>query len=311
MGKEHRSAFSVVIPLFNKRESIKKTLLAALSQSFQNFEIVIVDDGSTDGSSAVVEEFSDSRIRLFKQTNAGVSAARNKGIREASYDYIAFLDADDLWEKEYLTEMEKFIRDFPDAGMWGCAFNEVAGDHSRMRNFYLEPGFRGYVEGYFDHAKRSILFWTSAIVAKKSAICSVGYFDERISILGEDLDLWFRLAYHYKVAFNNNVLAHYNVGAENRGMKRNHPFNKSILCYMDKYQSMEKENSVFASYINLFKLRKIPELFLEYGLSKKEIQMFLRTINTEGQVLKHRYFLRLPLPLQKILMFLWGRIEKL
>lgn len=303
--------FSIVIPLYNKRESITRTLRAALNQSYQEFEVVIVDDGSTDGSSCVIEEFSDSRIKLFKQTNAGVSAARNKGIREASHEYIAFLDADDLWDKEFLSEMQKFIKDFPDAGMWGCAFDEVAGDHFRMRDFKIEQGFRGYVNSYFDHAKRSILFWTSAIIAKKSAICTVGFFDERICILGEDLDLWFRLAYHNKVAFNNNVLAHYNVGAENRGMKRKYPFHKSILSYMDKYQSMENENPDFGSFINLFKLRKIPELFRDYGLSKEEIQNFLRTINPAGQLPKHQFFLKMPFLIQKSFMFLWGKIEKL
>ena len=93
---------SVVIPLYNKEKKIEYTLKSVFTQTFQNFEIVIVDDGSTDNSVEEVEKFTDSRIRLIHQTNAGVSAARNRGIEAASGELIAFLDADDVWMPEYL-----------------------------------------------------------------------------------------------------------------------------------------------------------------------------------------------------------------
>ena len=92
---------SVVIPLYNKEEQIADTLQSIFAQTFQDFEIVIVDDGSTDNSVEEVEKFDDSRIRLIHQTNAGVSAARNRGIEEARGELIAFLDADDEWKPEY------------------------------------------------------------------------------------------------------------------------------------------------------------------------------------------------------------------
>src|SRR5690554_5521626 len=98
--------FSVVIPLYNKELSISNTIQSVLDQTFQNFEIVIVNDGSTDNSVKEVEKFDDKRIRLIHQENQGVSAARNRGIKEARYEWIAFLDGDDLWEKEHLEEYE-------------------------------------------------------------------------------------------------------------------------------------------------------------------------------------------------------------
>ena len=92
---------SVVIPLYNKEEQIADTLQSIFEQTFQDFEIVIVDDGSTDNSVEEVEKFTDSRIRLIHQINAGVSAARNRGIEEARGELIAFLDVENEWKREY------------------------------------------------------------------------------------------------------------------------------------------------------------------------------------------------------------------
>ena len=90
---------SVVIPLYNKEKYIKRAIESVLNQTFQKFEIIVVNDGSTDKSAEIVQNIKDPRIRLINQKNAGVSAARNRGIQEAKYEYIAFLDADDFWEK--------------------------------------------------------------------------------------------------------------------------------------------------------------------------------------------------------------------
>lgn len=108
--------FSVVIPLYNKRETIGNTLRSVMAQTFGNFEVVIVDDGSTDGSVDVICEcFNDSRIRIITQKNGGVSAARNHGIEKAHGEWIAFLDGDDEWMSTYLEEMAKAIEANNDA----------------------------------------------------------------------------------------------------------------------------------------------------------------------------------------------------
>ncbi|MFD2433455.1 glycosyltransferase family 2 protein [Mesonia maritima] len=101
--------FSVVIPLFNKENHIYDTLTYILNQTFPDFEVIVVNDGSTDNSSNIVENFSDSRIRLFHQENQGASVARNFGISRAQSKYIALIDADDIW---YSTHLEEFTRVF-------------------------------------------------------------------------------------------------------------------------------------------------------------------------------------------------------
>ena len=90
--------FSIVIPLYNKAEYVPKTLASVLNQTYSDFELIIVDDGSTDDSLEVINSFVDNRIKIVKQKNGGVSAARNRGIIEAKYELIALLDADDWWD---------------------------------------------------------------------------------------------------------------------------------------------------------------------------------------------------------------------
>jgi glycosyltransferase involved in cell wall biosynthesis len=104
--------FSVVIPLYNKARQIENTIRSVLAQDFQDFEIIVVDDGSTDGGSDLIIPINDTRIRLVFQVNAGVSAARNFGVHESSAEYIAFLDADDEWYPWHLEEIDKLIRNF-------------------------------------------------------------------------------------------------------------------------------------------------------------------------------------------------------
>src|SRR5574344_715427 len=112
---------SVVIPLYNKERYIEKTIHSVLKQSFNKFEIVVVNDGSTDNSLAIVESIRDSRIRVFDQKNSGVSAARNRGIKEAKYDFIAFLDGDDEWLSNHLPIIANLIDKYPSCGVFATS----------------------------------------------------------------------------------------------------------------------------------------------------------------------------------------------
>ena len=133
--------FSVVIPLYNKANNIEITLTSLLNQDFTEFEIIIVNDGSTDDGVEVINRFTnDKRINIIHQENKGASAARNKGVSAAKYDYIAFIDGDDEWTPNYLSEIKKAIELFPDAAMF-CTAGLVRYDHeketSRAKEKYL------------------------------------------------------------------------------------------------------------------------------------------------------------------------------
>ncbi len=105
--------FSVIIPLYNKATTVERAIRSVLKQTVQDFEIIVVNDGSTDRGPIVVSAINDPRIRLIHQSNAGVSAARNRGIAESKYDLIAFLDADDEWLPEFLETIHQLVRLHP------------------------------------------------------------------------------------------------------------------------------------------------------------------------------------------------------
>lgn len=190
--------------------------------------------------------------------------------------------------------------------MYGCAFDEINKGVSVSRDFALTENFRGMLNDYFIHARQSQLFCSSVTIVSKEALFKSGLFDTRLSI-GEDIDLWFRVAFHYPVAFYNNILSHYNTGATNRAMNLRHDFSRSILFYWSKYSIFEKENEDFKVFINLFRIRNIPELLLKYNLGKQETVSYSKNINPEGQKFKYRMFILFPIWGQRILVFLWKK----
>ena len=113
--------FSIIIPLYNKANFIAKTLNSVLNQTYTDFEVVIVNDGSTDNSLEIVQIFDDKRIKLFTTKNQGVSATRNFGIKQSQGDYIAFLDADDIWEEKFLETINKLILSFPNEQVYASS----------------------------------------------------------------------------------------------------------------------------------------------------------------------------------------------
>lgn len=206
--------FSVVIPLYNKELSIRNTIQTVLDQTCQNFEIVVVNDGSTDNSAAVVEAIEDDRIRLIHQKNQGVSAARNRGIQEACYKWIAFLDGDDLWHKVHLQEILLMMQKFPGENVFVTSF-EYSDKRPMFRHARSKPIF--IVENYFKEAMKESLMCTGIVVIHESCINAVGGFNEKLT-RGEDKDLWSRLARRYHIVKSKKITAVYRVEAENRSV---------------------------------------------------------------------------------------------
>lgn len=201
---------SIVIPLYNKEKLVGSTLRSVLAQTYQDFEVVVVDDGSTDGSVAVVEDVDDPRIRIIRQKNGGVSAARNTGIREAKGEFIAFLDADDEWKPVYLATQARLIQTYPECDVFATNY-EFKDESGKVTPTILNKlpfdGQEGILANYFEVASCSHPpLWTSAVMARKTALESVGGFPDGIKS-GEDLLTWARLACKFRIAFSKKVLA--------------------------------------------------------------------------------------------------------
>ena len=204
--------FSIVIPLYNKELSIENTIRSVLNQRFQDFEILVVNDGSTDNSVNAVEKINDARIRLINQTNQGVSAARNRGITEAEFEWITFLDGDDLWLENHLTEVIKMIEAFP-AGKFFTTSFVYSDDRPLFKHKRNSTIFK--IENYFKEATKELLVWTGTAVIHKDCFDIVGLYNTSLKI-GEDTELWNKMARKFDLVKSSNVTAVYRVEAENR-----------------------------------------------------------------------------------------------
>lgn len=157
---------SVVIPLYNKAHTIKRTLGTVLAQTYKDFEVVVVNDGSTDNGVAVIENFTiDSRVKIINQSNQGVSVARNQGVLHSQYEYIAFLDGDDEWLPSYLFKMQEAIQKFPNAGLFCAAGTVKSGGKEYVR---LAKEYEGLLTEIDFFENPHVFVHTSATVVAKS-----------------------------------------------------------------------------------------------------------------------------------------------
>lgn len=206
--------FSVIIPLYNKEREIGDTLRSVLAQTLQPTEIVVVNDGSTDGSAAVVREIAAEAplVRLVEQPNGGECAARNRAIAEATGDCIALLDADDQWRPGFLQEIAALIREFPDCGLYCTAFDIV----SREGEFPADcPAERGVVANFFRDSAHRYIAIPSASCIPRRVFDDVGGFPEGMK-MGGDLYMWIKIARRYRVCFSHERLCRYSRVASNR-----------------------------------------------------------------------------------------------
>ena len=202
--------FSVIIPLYNKAPYVKKALETVCAQTYRDYEIIVINDGSTDNSAVVADEYLKATdgidYQIISQQNAGVSAARNNGVAQASGDYIAFLDADDWWEPTYLEKMAKLIEDYPEAGLYASNYYYHK-DGVNIIKVDIPTGYFNYPKEYFKNFAMPV--WTGATIIPRNVFEEMGGFPLGIK-LGEDFLLWAKIALHYKVAFWNEPLAYYN-----------------------------------------------------------------------------------------------------
>ena len=203
------AVFSVVIPLYNRGHTIVDTLHSVLSQGFRDFEVVIVNDGSTDdGAEKVEDALSDPRVRLIHQEHAGEGAARNAGVKAARFDLIAPLDADDLWLPGYLSEMKAATEEFPDAGMYCCggvSRNTDGSGYVRQSPSYRRRRKVNYFKGPFFFGN------ASSTAFRRHYFFEVGGFPVGMAHYA-DAVFFFKLALKTEVVFSPALLSIYNLG---------------------------------------------------------------------------------------------------
>ena len=265
--------FSVVIPLFNKEKFIKATLQSVINQSYKNFEILIINDGSTDKSLNLTNEFDDKRVKIINQKNRGLSASRNKGVELAKAKYIAFLDADDLWNKDYLSIKYQLINKNSEYAFFGSPSKPFFNKNSpqlKSNSFNLEKA--KVISNYFKY--RTNLFGYSSIVIKKSIFKEIGGFDTSYNY-GEEEDFNIRCFRKYDLVYYDEFQSHYRKGIRNQLTNPNKNFNRIIPDY-DIYLANNK-NEDLKKYIEFiyFKLLVLYKMELNY----EKVDYYKKKIN--------------------------------
>lgn len=201
------SLFSVIIPLYNKEIYIYDTISSVLNQTYSKFDLIVINDGSTDNSLEIIKGIRDPRLRVISQKNSGVSAARNNGITLAKSKWIVFLDADDIWLPNHLETLLAVNNKFPNAWM-------IATGHQALKrediNINLKRNTKPKIKliNYFMESQRNISIINSSCVAIKKE-----FFDHNYGFKdykrGEDLELWARVALNYPVAISTAITSIY------------------------------------------------------------------------------------------------------
>ncbi|UUV20945.1 glycosyltransferase family 2 protein [Paenimyroides aestuarii] len=280
--------FSIIIPLYNKEKYIQHTLKSVLNQTFQDFEIIIVNDGSTDQSVALVNEINDVRIQLIHQENQGVSVARNIGIENAHANYICFLDADDFWYPHFLQTFNDLIEKYSDYEVFSAAF-EVETKWKTFASLYsIDASKTDLVVNFFDASKKECVIWTSCAVFKKSVFEHVGNFDTTIKI-AQDTDLWIRIGMHYPIVFTWNILAIYKHDAESLSKKTD---DLTHRLNFKKFEEAEKSNQKLKAYLDLN--RYFAALHSKLNGNYQNYKLLVQQIQLRNLPLRKRVLLKTP-----------------
>lgn len=308
--------FSIVIPVHNKEDYIDRTLKSVLNQSYPNFEVILVNDGSTDSSGKICDKYAstDFRIRVIHQNNGGVSNARNSGIKAASNELIAFIDADDWWDRIYLEEMNALIEHYPDIDIYSAKY-------ATTKNGNIIPG-----EVFFPAHEKFILFdliekcaekvrfpiHSSSVIIRKCAIEKVGFFDERISTF-EDFDLFVRIALNSKVGYLNiHPLSFYNldVPAESKARGAVPDLNKHWITYFDKFSNDAINNPNLKLLID----RAILTQLMSYNQRKeyrKKLKPYLLQVSKEHFSQKYKLVYYTPVFIGKYILNIYRWFKKI
>ncbi|MCB0398161.1 MAG: glycosyltransferase family 2 protein [Winogradskyella sp.] len=294
-------SFSVIISVYNKEKYIKPTIESVINQIYRNFELIVVNDGSTDNSLDVINSIKDHRIKVISTLNQGASQSRNTGMQAASNPFIALLDGDDLWEHNYLETIKAAIQDFPEASVFATAIahkyeNKIV---PAIYNFKQDKPVE--IKNFFESSLDHTVLTSSSIVFKKNILEKVGYFDTTLES-GEDTDLWIRIGIHYKIVFINKVLAYYNYVSDSIS---NTVFSVKNKPKYNKYFEEEQHDKHLKIYVdrNRFSLAILSKLERD----KESFSYYKSNINSNNLRLSQniilnspRWFIRLLLRLKSL-----------
>lgn len=293
--------FSIIIPLYNKAPYVEKALNSVIEQTFRDFELIVVDDGSSDDSFRVAQVFlekSGLEYQLIHQNNAGVSTARNNGVSASHGDYLCFLDADDWWASTFLERMDCLIKEYPDAGLYGTNYYYVKDGRQRVSVTTAETGYIDYCKVYA--VKMQMPIWTGAACMPRSTFIEMRGFEPGLK-LGEDFCLWIKVALQYKVVFLNEPLSFYfqDSDATWRLVSKLHNPKVHMLWNLRHLEDEEARNPDYKSLIDTLRVYSLLPYYLSRQYRGAAIQE-LAKVDWSKQPKKTRLLYRIPVPILRI-----------
>lgn len=333
--------FSVIMPLYNKAPYVRKAVESVVGQTYSDWELIVVDDGSTDGGGEVVGAIGDPRIRLVRQENAGVSAARNRGVamagastsprdkshpptiptpattepnKEAALSreaplappYLCFLDADDWWEPTFLEEIAGLIERYPDAGIYGTGYYIVKNGKKRVAPIGVGDGFaEGKINYCRVYAKTLCMpLWTGAVCMPRHVFDEQGGFPAGIK-LGEDFLLWVRVALAHPVVLLNKPLSNYNqdVDVTYRGTHHLHAPKEHMLWNLEELTPLEYKNDDYKQLVDGLRTYSL-HLYLLDSRYRSAARKELAKVDWNRQPDKTRRLYRMPVACLQLRMFI-------
>ena len=236
--------FSVTIPLYNKENFVLNTIKSVLNQTFTDYEIIIIEDCSTDKSLDIVSKIENDTIRIIRhEKNKGLSASRNTGIKNAKANYLAFLDADDLWKENYLQELFQLTNDFPEAKLFATNYEEFYSDDKILvpENNSKNLKNKALIHDFFEISLAQPLYCPSSFCVEKSVFETIGYYDETITF-GEDVDFNIRANSEFLLTYSKKPSVQYLMLSENQITQSK--LSGKIITNFDKFETKNHSKSL-------------------------------------------------------------------
>lgn len=284
--------FSIILPLYNKAAYVEATLKSILSQTEQDYELIVVNDASTDASRAVVERMGIANLIWIEHpTNRGLAATRNTGISAATGEYLTFLDADDVWEPFFLDEITRLQTDFPEARLFATNYWEWFGTqrvtpHNAGRQ--LDSKYRGLLP-FFEYNIGQGIYNHGSVCFHRSVFETVGRYNENLDF-SEDIDFNIRANYHFALAYSNRACMYYRMAVE--GQMTSGRLKQQRVPDFTAYIPWEKTNTALKKYLDFERYVLVKKL--KQANRSTEAQNIVAAIDKHNLNYKQRWLLQAP-----------------
>ena len=286
---------SVVIPVYNKEKFIENTIYSVLNQTLSDFELIIVDDSSTDKSLSIIDSIKDKRIKTYSIKNSGVSKSRNYGVEKSTSNLIAFLDADDLWKNNHLEQLYKLYLENPNCGMYAMSYIKNINFKSYKKSYFGLSNFSGIIENFFTSSSVDCIASSSSVMIPLNVFKKINGFNENLK-KREDTALWIKIALNYKIAFSTITTVEIVITEHGNHLSKSH---ENPWYFFDLFKFQEQNNVDLKKFLDLNRFSEA----INFKLNKEHnnFKIITKSINYRNLNFKQKILIKTPF---RILLFL-------